>query len=965
MLRKIILAGIMTVAVIVIIVALNRMGRQGGNLPPLGQPIEITTDQQTDVGKQFELRIPNEQREIIVCIKGEKAVTIGDGPTEVTKPDVAITSDPTQTILITADRGTLSGPDREKPDEAYLRDNVVVKFVPVEGDPAVLTCRELRFFQRDQRVLIPDELQMVHPAFRIEGRNAEGSGTVGRLVLKENVRVTIIEGLGSLWDRMEGTTSSAAGDAAQPVPLVITCAGNLVFEDKTKQATFNDDVRAVQGDSSATADKMAVLFERKEKTKKSPADETADARSVVDKKTTSIRKVILQGTDVDRVQLTGPGRHAWGEELTIDTQAGLGRLAGRNARLVEERDGETMTLAGSEMQFGDAIVVPEGVVVPKPMQEPTGRILVLGAPARLSVLRKDADTPEVLNGNIILMHRAAGAVLVASPGEQVRVAREGLDLFGRSVTLFQKTPDRAESIAVLGPGKVVLARKPADASAPAPEPAVVTFSKEMTYQVDTARVIFDGNVSLVDGASKLDCQKLRATVISDKGKAPQITDMLAVGNVTAFDGTQKLVGQTLELKQDQARRMVLTGASADAPAEVLSGNSLLRCPSITYIETPGEKASQTRTRITGTGGGYLRVASDNSAASGTLTAKTTEVWFGDQLVFQDDGAPKEPRAEFSGKVRCLQGAMQVKSETMAVGFRRAASSSAAKGFSALQASSVQCDGDVQLAQMNPDVPEADRAQGFCDVLRWDTTANQVKLLARPDARGGRDVVRLLQGGNTFQAPVVTAVLTDTGFQRADSEGGGTLIACSRTNALKPDAEPRPITITWKGRGNLVAQPDPDPTRPPAYVASFQGETVSQSLNDRLNADTLEVTMRPVSKGEGAPDKKPSSSLDVQRIVAVGHAKADLYDASEENYRYARGSKLTWDRTEGRIVLQGPDALAWGPGGEWRGDEILITQRSDGSLFIHSAGTQMIYFADERQATVKEAPLDHDKWEPLD
>ena len=45
--------------------------------------------------------------------------------------------------------------------------------------------------------------------------------------------------------------------------------------------------------------------------------------------------------------------------------------------------------------------------------------------------------------------------------------------------------------------------------------------------------------------------------------------------------------------------------------------------------------------------------------------------------------------------------------------------------------------------------------------------------------------------------------------------------------------------------------------------------------------------------------------------------------------------------------------------------MLIRRRDDGTLFIHSAGTEMVFFADEREAAVRDETAELDEWEPLD
>ena len=959
MLRKIILASIMAAAALTIIFALNRQGgRHETASGPAGTLTPIPGDQ-GDVGQHFEVKkVDPKTGEPVVRIRGEKAVTHENGPVEITKPDILITSDPRRTIQITADSGTLSGQDTQRLDDVVLTGNVLLKVIPPEGDTTEITCKELRFYDRDQRLRIPGDVVVAHPAFRIEGRNVEGFGTVGRLVLKENVHVTIAGGVGPLWDRMEGREAAPA----EPVPLVITCAGDLEFEDDKNQATFNQDVRAVQGTSSALGDKMVVLFERMKKVDKNAA------KPLTDEQSTRIRKVILQGNDVDRVQLTGPGRKAWGEELAFDTEAGLARLTGRGARLIEQTGEDSVTITGGEMQFGDGIKVPEGIIVPAVMQASTGRILVQGAPAQLSLLRQGATAPEILSGRIILMDQKSSAVLVASPGEQVHVTQPGLDLYGKSVTLFQKTAERAESISVEGPGKVIYARDSAGTpSGKSAEPVVITFSQAMSYQVSVSKAVFEGDVSVEDGASKVKSDRLEATTTPGTGKGPGITDMVASGNVTATDGTQKVVAGQLSSRRGNVREMVVTSSAADAPAEIAWGKSLLRAQRIVYTETPGSTpGSAASTRIVGTGGGYLNVVSDSAPAAGQPVNNATQVWFGDQVVFQDGGDLKYPRADFSGKVRSEQGAMRVNSDNMTVNFNRASGTAPSAGaFNSLQVREVVCNGDVQLTQLTPDAPEADQPKAFCDVMLWDVTAQEVKLLAQPGKPGGRERARVIQGGNSLEAPVVRAVVTNAGFQRSTTEGGGTLVSYSRSNALNPDSEPRPLTVTWKGQGLVEPKPSDQPGQPDWMVATFSGDAVARTQTDQLLGDTLEVYMRRGAAGQGGTEKTGTSKLDVQRVVAIGHVKADLYDTREADYRYARGGKLTWDRVDGRIVLAGPEAVAWSRTGEWRGDEVLITQRSDGSLFIHSSGTEMIFIADEKQATVKQAPPDLGQWEPLD
>ena len=109
----------------------------------------------------------------------------------------------------------------------------------------------------------------------------------------------------------------------------------------------------------------------------------------------------------------------------------------------------------------------------------------------------------------------------------------------------------------------------------------------------------------------------------------------------------------------------------------------------------------------------------------------------------------------------------------------------------------------------------------------------------------------------------------------------------------------------------------------------------------------------------------SSGFQLYRLVATGRVRAKMYDTAQGDYRYARGSRMTWERVTNQMVLTGPDALAWGPGGEWRGEEITVSRNAGGGLYIHSLQTETIFFVDEKRRRTPKSPHELDQWEPID
>ena len=177
---------------IIIIVALNRQGREATSRRSETEMPPTEIGDRTETGEGLEITKVNGNREVILRLEGDKAVSVGDGPIEVTKPKITISSNPRRTVVITADRGVISGEDREHPEKVLLTGNVLVKMIPLKGDVTEMTCEELVFLDRDEQIRIPGPVLVKNPAFLIEGKDVEGSGALGRLVLKKDVRVTLL-----------------------------------------------------------------------------------------------------------------------------------------------------------------------------------------------------------------------------------------------------------------------------------------------------------------------------------------------------------------------------------------------------------------------------------------------------------------------------------------------------------------------------------------------------------------------------------------------------------------------------------------------------------------------------------------------------------------------------------------------------------------------------------------------------
>ena len=163
-------------------------------------------------------------------------------------------------IIITSDFGEIS----KVTSEGFLYGNVIIR---LEGNFKIFT-EDLRYFPDDKRVRTEGPVTIKSEGIRITGSGFEVSLPDTKASVKDNPEMKVNSSRNDInffpdKDVVTSNDKSPAVDTNENVAedIFIRSSGDLVFENKKKLITFNDNVRVSRGKSTIFSDKLTISFD--------------------------------------------------------------------------------------------------------------------------------------------------------------------------------------------------------------------------------------------------------------------------------------------------------------------------------------------------------------------------------------------------------------------------------------------------------------------------------------------------------------------------------------------------------------------------------------------------------------------------------------------------------------------------------------------------------------------------------
>ncbi|HUU43537.1 MAG TPA: LPS export ABC transporter periplasmic protein LptC, partial [Planctomycetota bacterium] len=242
MVRRILLAGIFLVALVILIYALSL--RQDEEPAP---PLPAETD--TGPKRGFKFDKYDDQNNHVAVFTGKELRGSEDGPNDMIEPKITLVKDKNVTTVITADWGRVDSRSKKKMGNARLRGNVVMTVTDRRtGDATVLRCEEMVYEGVEERVVIPDAVTVSGETMELTGQQLTTDRTMGLATLERDVRLVMKKAAEGMLTRLDGATQPAAPPGeTRTEPVIITCDGKALFHRNIYRATFERNVVAVQG----------------------------------------------------------------------------------------------------------------------------------------------------------------------------------------------------------------------------------------------------------------------------------------------------------------------------------------------------------------------------------------------------------------------------------------------------------------------------------------------------------------------------------------------------------------------------------------------------------------------------------------------------------------------------------------------------------------------------------------------
>ena len=961
MLRRILLGSIMAVAIAIIVVALQQFQQKEKarkeSRPDKGPLV-------ARAGGGIELRKYDKQNNLVAIIRGRQAQQISEkGPVDIIKPVVTIFRDKNEFTVITADNGSVAGREQDKMQEGWVKGNVVMTVIDRKAeDNTIITCDEIRFFGDKGQIVIPGQVKARNRTLDLTGVSMVSDQTKGVVTIERDVALTIKEVSGGSFDQAAG--AAPATPAGPPKPIVITCEGSLVFESELHSATFQREVHAVQGDNRVRADRMRVDFEPQGSTAEPAGDvPVADGTTPAPPKPAglSVRRVVMTSDRKEGVIVEGPNRQGWGEQFEYDARDGSFVYSGSPCRAVQKSANQTFQLEGSEIRFGRKRLLGQAEALPAGMTENSQKVLLTGKPARVTSIPADQGEPMALSGDRVLFDQDARVAWLEGAVDRHAVASQGKNrIEGVSVLLAQKTETRGERASAKGPGKLETASA-AKADGREGAPSVVEFGGDMTYRPDEQAADFTGGVRFSDGVTVCNSKSLAVEFAEGKKSGSrEIRRVTATGDVV-------VTGDKMDAKSDvlvygyppgEALSTATLTAKAGESCEVRQGDLYCRAERIDMTETsPAAPGGKSGMRAKALGAGYIKY--QPAPKEGATSAQPFEVRFTRSGVYDD----AKLRAVFDGDVKLTRSEMDLSGQQVVMTLRRKETTPDASGkaSTSLEVAGIDAADNVTLMQGKP----GSRLTATGSRLEWDRV-KQTAMLAGGDGAPAR----VLQDRTDFTAPRMDAKLKDDAFERIITTGGGRMIGYTQSSmsgkATKIDPETgkpalQRMDVTWDGEGFYQTLETQDPEKDPTAFMRVKGNAKAVTEDSDCTGDSLMVYMGP-PRG-AAPDSK-SLRLEVRSALAVGNARAKGFDPDSNNYRFARGDTLEWDRLTNRMVISSEkgDAVVWDNSNEWVGRQLVVNRTPEGKMEADSTSGRRIIFYEE--GTPKRPGDDGKEWKPI-
>jgi lipopolysaccharide export system protein LptA len=983
MARRFLLGGIMLVSVAIIMIAVQHQWSS--------RQRKARTDVPADArGQKFEVRKSDKQNNLVLIITGHSVAQPSDkGPIDVVQPEIRIVKDRDRVTVITADTGRFEGDlgtagkrkapaKSDNPERGWLKGHVVMRVIDtVLGDNTLGHCDYLEYHGDTGEVFVPEWVRIENRSMLITGARLVGDRFLAKADLEKNVHVTLKEVREGLLPDMTGDESQprpARAKTAEPVPVVITCDGKLVYEKEAARATFNRNVRAVQGDTTLTGDTLVALFAKAEKSAAAPEEDASSTGGGM-----KIRRVIVTAEKKDGVVVEGPDRQGWGNRLEYDGKEGMLVFTGTPCRTSQKSGKSSYQIQGDEIRWGRSRLIGVNEKLPEGMTELSRKALVTGTPenpARTVEMRADSAVPSVLTGSRILFDQDGRVVwLEGDASKPARTEQDRNLIVGREIELFQKTGTRGEKVTAKGPGRVELARKTASPEKPVPEPTLVDFADRMSYLRDENRADFAGSVKLTDQTTTCNSDTLhvelaeveRTDARGKKSTSTDIKKMVAVGRVVATDANRTAVGDRLVYDYPQGMKGPFVATVTGKPGEdgqVKWSDNLMRAHEIvmTQVQRPDRKTAM---HITGDGKGYVVYRPMAETENETKRQQETiEVWYEKHGEF-DQAAQK---AVFDGNARMKRGDMTLTANRAQVDFvERPPKPGQKSAGDQLNVSALTGVGNVTVVSGRPD--QLVTATGEKVVWRQDT--GKADLYGNPET--GR-LARIVRDRNTLDAPVMFLSTSKGAIDNVLTQGGGHLVGYTRSKKPAAEGGMSKLDVTWTGEGLYrpidrkagARAPDQAPPNATAFAA-VSGNAHGVSEDTDVVADRLTVFLAPAPAASGSPPQK--GGLQMEQVLATGSACAKLYVPVGKYYRCAKGDLIRWDRVGGKFTASSTesDALVWDTVGNlhWEGKMLMLSRTPDGKVEVESVSSRQLIFYDSTKPKIPASTDNGTKtWEPV-
>ena len=209
-------------------------------------------------------------------------------------------------VNLTSDTGTYD----KASGKMHLEDNVVI----TTETGGRLTTDSLDWDKESQKVTTNDRVNIEKQNMQATAKGLEGRPDLKKVDLKDEVRVQIND--------QALTLGQSSPEAKNKQPTVITCNGPLEIDYAKEIATFNNNVKADQGDQGQMyADKMEAFFDFKNK-KIMRLKSSGNVKIVKGENTSYSDEAVYSAVD-QKMTLTGrPRLVIYSEDKLIDAPSG-------------------------------------------------------------------------------------------------------------------------------------------------------------------------------------------------------------------------------------------------------------------------------------------------------------------------------------------------------------------------------------------------------------------------------------------------------------------------------------------------------------------------------------------------------------------------------------------------------------------------------------------------------------------